>query len=366
MNYFINHFKKLDWILIVSSLMLVGIGLISLYSSSIGRNDFWNFQKEIIYLVIGFVLMIAFSFLDYRIFRNDSYLILAAYAFFLAVLAGLLLFAPEIRGVKSWYKIGPVSIDPIEGAKIVLIILLAKYFSMRHIEMYRIRHIFLSGIYVAIPCLLIFMQPNMGSVLILLSIWVGMLIISGIELRHFLILCLSFVLLFAFSWFFLLRDYQKERITNFIAPQIEPLGSGWNQTQTKIAIGSGGIFGKGSGKGPQTQYFFLPEPQTDFTFSAIAEEFGLAGISLLLILFSVFIWRIIKIGISSQTNFPRLFASGFAIALISQIFINIAMNLGLLPIIGIPMPLVSYGGSNLILVFIGLGILENIYSMQNY
>ncbi len=360
MNSLLFHFKKLDWVLTISALLLVSIGFVSLYSSSVGSGSFLNFQKQAIFFVLALFLMIFFSFLDWRIFREDSHLILFLYFISCFMLVGLFWLAPEIRGIKSWYKLGPLSIDPIEFTKIVLIILLAKYFSMRHIEMYKVRHIILSGFYVFLPAFLIFLQPDLGSVLILIALWMGILIISGIQVRHFLLLVLCFILLLGFGWNTLLKDYQKDRILNFFTPQLEPLGSGWNQAQSKIAIGSGGIFGQGFTKGSQTQYGFLPEPQTDFIFAAIAEEFGLIGVSILLILFSVLIWRIIKIAIDSKSNFPRLFASGFSIILISQIFIHIGMNIGILPIIGISLPLVSYGGSSLISTFIALGILQSI------
>jgi rod shape determining protein RodA len=354
------YLKKLDWILIIVVFLLVGIGLLSIYSSSIGKEDFSNFKKQIVFFAIGVLLMFFFSFFDWRVFRESSLLILIIYFFCLAALIGLFFFAPEIRGVKSWYKIGTFSIDPIEFTKIVLIILLAKYFSMRHVEMYRVAHIIFSGFYVFLPGILVFFQPDLGSTLILIALWIGTLIISGIKLRHFLILSLCGILLFILSWAFLLKDYQKERIISFIFPQIEPLGASWSQVQAKIAIGSGGILGKGIGSGPQTQYGFLPEPHTDFIFSAIAEEMGLIGVLALLALFLALIWRIFKISISSRSNFPRLFATGFSVLLISQIFIHIGMNLGLLPIIGISLPLISYGGSSLIATFIGLGILQNI------
>ncbi|MDI6591430.1 MAG: rod shape-determining protein RodA [Patescibacteria group bacterium] len=359
----LRHLRRLDWVLISSTLLLVGMGLLSIYSSSLSQGDFLNFKKQIIFFGIGFFLMIVLSFFDWRALRENPYLILFLYFSCLFTLAGLFRFAPEIRGIKSWYKLGPISINPIEFTKIVLIILLAKYFSMRHIEMYRIRHILISSVYVIIPSALIFFQPDLGSVLILIALWVGILIISGIKLRHFLILILCFLLIFIFSWVFLLKDYQKERIISFISPQLsDPLKIGWSQNQAKIAIGSGGIFGQGIGRGSQTQYGFLPEPQTDFIFAAIAEEMGLIGVMILLFLFSILIWRILKITLSVQTNFPRLFASGFAILLISQIFIHIGMNLGIFPIIGIPLPLISYGGSSLIATFIGLGILQSIKS----
>lgn len=356
---FATHLKNLDWILIIVVFLLVVFGLVSIYSSSLGRGDFSNFRKQVIFFGIGIFLMFLFSFFDWRLFRENPHFILILYFLCLAGLAGLFFFAPEIRGVKGWYKLGPISLDPIELTKVVLIILLAKYFSMRHIEMYRVRHILLSGFYVFLPAALIFLQPDLGSVLILVSLWVGVLIVSGIRLRHFLILLLCGLLILALSWSFLLKDYQKERVLSFLIPQ-EPLGASWSQNQARIAVGSGGIFGQGIGKGSQTQFGFLPEPQTDFVFAAIAEETGLFGVFILLSLFLTLIWRILKIALSSQTNFSRLFAAGFSIILISQLFIHIGMNIGLLPIIGIPLPLISYGGSSLISIFIALGILQSI------
>ena len=361
MKSFIIHLRKLDWILIIVAILLVGFGLLSIYSSSLGKGDFLNFKKQIIFFGIGIILMILISFFDWRMLREDPHLILIFYFLCLFLLVGLFFFAPEIRGTKSWYKLGPVSIDPIEFTKIVLIILLAKYFSTRHIEMYRINHILISGLYIFIPSLLVFLQPDLGSVLILISLWIGVLILSGIKIRHFLILLFFGLLILSIGWGTFLKEYQKERILSFIWPQIsDTLKIGWNQRQAKIAIGSGGIFGQGIGKGSQTQLGFLPEPQTDFIFSAIAEETGLIGVSFLLFLFSILIWRIFKIAISSQSNFAYLFASGLSLLFITQIFINIGMNIGILPIIGIPLPLISYGGSSLVATLIGLGILQSI------
>ena len=356
----LTHFKKLDWILVILAILITGIGLLSIYSSSIGRGDFSSFYKQIIFLIIGFLIMIAVSFFDWRLLKNDSFLILALYFFGLLALIGLFFFAPEIRGVRSWYIIGPISVDPIQFVKIILIILLAKYFSTRHIEMYKIEHIFLSGFYIFLPAIFIFFQPNFGPVLLLLLLWLGFLIISGIKLHHFLALSFCGLLIFGLSWQFLLLDYQKQRISTFIAPYMEdPLGAGWQGIQSKIAIGAGGLLGQGFGQGSQTQHGFLPEVQTDFIFASIAEEFGLVGISFLFFLFLFLIYRIFKITTSVQSNFSRLFMSGFIILLVVQIFINIGMNLGLLPIVGISLPLVSYGGSGLIATFLGLGILQS-------
>lgn len=361
MNSLTLHLKKLDWILILAVLLLTGIGFLAIYSSSLGSGDFLNLQKQIIFFLAGFFLMILASFFDWRNFQTNTYLVSVLYFISLASLVLLFFFAPEIRGTKSWFKIGEFSIDPAEFMKIIAVIVLAKYFSMRHTELYRVWHIILSGIYIFIPVALIFFQPNLGSVLILVAIWVGMLFVSGIKLRHFLILVAVFFLIFALSWGTILKDYQKERIISFFQPQLsDPLAIGWSQTQSKIAIGSGGMFGQGIGKGSQTQYGFLSEPHTDFTFAVIAEETGLLGVFAVFLLFSILIWRIFKIVSFAQNNFARLFATGLGIILISHIFINVGMNIGLLPIIGIPLPLISYGGSGLIILFTAFGIMQSI------
>lgn len=301
--------------------------------------------------------MFIFSFFDWRVFRSNPYLILFFYFLSILSLLGLFFFAPYTRGVKGWYKIGHFAYDPIEPTKIILIILLAKYFSTRHIEMYQLRHILISGLYVLLPTILIFFQPDFGSAIILIGLWIGILLVSGIKIRHFLILSLIGIIFFTFSWFYLLKDYQRERIRGFLMPHSEKLGINWSQTQAEIAIGSGGILGKGFAKGSQTQYGFLSVPQTDFIFSAIAEEFGLVGVLVLLLLFITLLWRIIKISLEAELNFPRLFSIGLAVVLFIQFFIHIGVNLGFLPVIGVSLPLVSYGGSGLLMTYIGLGIL---------
>ncbi len=360
MRSIINHIKKIDWILAGATLILTLFGLLSLYSSSLGRGDFTNFYKQIVFLGTGFLLMILISFFDWRFLKNDSYILILFYLIGTLALAGLLFFAPAIRGTRGWYTISGISVDPIEFMKLILIILMAKYFSMRHIEMYRIKHIIISGIYFALPIFLIFLQPNMGSALVLGVLWIATLLVSGIKLWHFLAIMSILIVIFSVGWTFILHDYQKNRIISFIEPQLDPLGIGWSQLQAKIAVGNGGIFGKGIGRGTQTQYLFLSEPQTDFIFSAIGEEFGFVGLLGLFGAFLALIWRVIRIGILAQSNFPRLFATGFAAIVIFQFFVNIGMNLGVLPIIGLPLPFVSYGGSALIVEFASVGILQSI------
>ena len=362
MKVLFGYIKKLDWIIIGSAVALAGIGLLSLYSSSIGREDFTNFNKQIVFLVMGIGIMFIVSLVNYRLFKNDPYFLLFLWGLGVLALAGLLLFGPEIRGVKAWYKIGGISIDPVEYMKIVLLLLMAKYFSLRHVEMYRIKHIILSAIYFGIPFGLIFLQPNLGSAGLLILLWLVILLISGIRLRHFLAIVAIGVVVFSFAWAFVLHDYQKNRIVSFLEPELDPLGIGWSQLQSKIAIGNGGIWGRGIGQGTQTQHGFLTEPHTDFIFSAIGEEFGLVGIGGVFALFSLLLWRVFKIGENAESNFPRLFAIGFATLLIIQFGVNIGMNIGFLPIVGLPLPFMSYGGSSLLMLFFGLGILQSIKS----
>ena len=241
MNSLTLHIRSLDWIIVVSSLLLTALGLLSIYSSSFGQGDLSNLYKQVIFLVVGVVMMFGVSFFDYRILRNAQYLIISLYIIGIFALLGLFFFAPEIRGIRSWYRIAGVSIDPIEYIKPILLLLAAKYLSLRHVEMYRIRHIISTGIYFGVPILLIFMQPDLGSAGLIVIMWVTILLVSGIRLRHFLTLVLIGAIVFASGWSFVLQDYQKDRIMGFVEPELDPLGIGWSQLQSKIAIGNGGI-----------------------------------------------------------------------------------------------------------------------------
>src|SRR3989344_6863848 len=272
----INHLKKLDWVLIGSAVLLTCFGLIAIFSTGMAKSDYSNFFKQLAFFAAGLLLMFLISTFDYRILRNNSYLILTFYFLSLITLIGVFFLAPDIRGTNRWYKIGDVSLDPLEPAKIILIILLAKYFSMRHVEMYKLRHIIISGLYVFFMAILVFLRPNLGGAIILTLVWLGVLLVSGIKLKHFIVLSVCFILVSTFAWFFMLHDYQKDRILSFLFPY-DVLGSSWSQTQTKISIGSGRILGMGIGNDSQVQYGFLPEPNTDFIFSVIAEEWGLIG-----------------------------------------------------------------------------------------
>ncbi len=351
--------KSLDWIVIACALSLSSMGLISIYSSSFFRGSFSSFKKQVFFLFLGLVLMFVLSNFDWRALRDQPHFLLGLYLLFVLSLVGLLFFGPYVRGTRRWYKIGPFSFDPFPFCQILIIALLAKYFSVRHVELYNIKHILISGVYVFIPFLLVFLQPDLGSALLVVVVWVGILVAAGIGLKQFAFLCLVFVVLASIGWMFLLKPYQKERAVNFMFPDREPQGAGWSQRQAKIAIGHGGLWGQGFGQGSQVQMGFLPLPQNDFVFAAWAEEFGFLGVGLMLMLILILCLRIVKISYESKTNFPRLFALGLSVLLLFQSFIHVGMNLGLLPVVGLSLPFVSYGGSTLLAYFLGLGILES-------
>lgn len=354
-----NQFKKLDWVLVVVVLLLVSVGLLSIYGiSREGGSEI--FKRQLIYVVIGFFLMFIFALFDYRLFRDNNFVLLGLYFFGLLLLVGVLLVGREIRGVSSWLRIGQWGFEPVELMKLAIILILAKYFSLRHVEVYRLRHLVISGLYIAFPLLLILLQPELGYVLVIVLAWLAIVIVAGIRLRHLFLLVLVGLIIFSVGWLFLLQDYQKERILSFINPHSDPYGQGYHIIQSIIAIGSGRFFGRGLGQGTQSQLDFLPEQHTDFIFATIAEEWGFLGSLFILVLFVLLFYRLIKISLTSSNNFARLFSIGLATIFLIQAIVNIGMNMGLLPVIGIPLPFISYGGSSMVIGFIGLGIVQSI------
>lgn len=353
--------KKLDWVLIGAILLLIIIGLLSIASASQARTGvFTNFKKQLFFAVISLILLGTFCFIDYRFLRNYSAVVLVLYIFSVLLLILLLFFGSQIRGSVSWLRFGIVNFEPIEIMKFILIALLAKYFSSRHIDFGLMRHIFVSGFYVLIPVALVLLQPDLGSAALLLIIWVGIMLVSGIRVRHLLALFLIFAVITGFSWNFFLKDYQRARILTFFEPKKDPLGRGYNILQSIIATGSGGFWGKGLGHGSQSQLNFLPEQHTDFIWASIAEEWGFFGVAFILVLWGIIFWRLFIIATGATTNFARLFVFGFILLLLAHISINIGMNMGFFPIAGIPLPLLSYGGSNLLATLIAFGIVQNI------
>ena len=357
----ISFLKKIDLPLLIFAVLLVVFGLIFLYSFSSSTQDFSNFKKQILFLALGILLAVSFSLIDIKALKKSPLFVFILYFFCVLLLAGLFLFGTEIRGAKSWYFLGDITFEPVEITKIVFILLFAKYFSQRHVEMYQARHIILGAFYAFIPAVLVFFQPDFGSAMILLFIWLFTMLMSGIKRRHLMAIVGIAVFCFLIVWNFLFTIEQKERFTAFLDPYIDPGGSSYHILQSIIAVGSGGFFGKGfSEPFTQTKLGFLPEAHTDFVFAASTEMFGLLGVFILFSLFGLFFWRLFKIARSSKDNFSRLLVSGFIILVGVEVFINIAMNIGMLPITGISLPFLSYGGSGLLSLFIGIGIIESI------
>jgi len=355
---FIYLLKKLDWVLIISVLLLIIIGLMSIFSTSFSHDKSY-FYKQAVFLIIGLFLMLVFAFIDYRFFRNHSTLLLILYFLSVLLLIAVLFFG-KTRGAASWFNFGLFNFEPVEFAKLVMVLIFAQYFSLRHIELYRITHIVISGAYTMLVTGLVFLQPDLGSAMVLIFLWLGVMVIAGIKLKQLLILFIIGLILFNIAWLGVLKQYQKDRITSFINPYLDPQGSGYHQIQSMIAIGSGQFWGRGLGHGPQSQLNFLPEQHTDFIFAAIGEEWGFIGLIIIFILYFLFFYRIVRIALQSENNFARLFCIGAAIVFIFQVFVNIGMNLGLLPIAGISLPFISYGGSNLLINFVMLGIVQSI------
>jgi len=349
----ITTFRSYDWILLGVSLFLVGMGLVTMYGFT---DDTLFFAYQIVWVIFGVMLALFIGLADVGMLKRTSVLVFF-YGFFIAVLVALLVFGVATKGARSWFGVGGLSIQPTDPLKLVLILVLAKYFSRRHIEIAHIRHILVSVVYAFIPFILVFLQPDFGSAIILFSIWFGMVIVSGISKKHLFAVIGIGIVSFILLWQFMFLPHQKERIMTFLHPLTDIQGTGYNAFQSTVAIGSGQFLGKGIGYGTQSRLEFLPEYETDFIFAAFAEEWGFVGSVLLLGLFGVVLWRIMSVASRGAGNFEVLYGLGFAIYLASHMIVHIGMNVGLLPVTGLPLPFVSYGGSHLLTEFLGIGIL---------
>lgn len=344
---------KIDWLLILFILPIIGAGLVTMTSFT-GEGDL--FLRQLIWVIISLSAFFGLSFIDFR-FLKQSNLLLGLYSFFVLLLILLFFFGSTIKGAKGWFDLGFFAFQPVEFMKLALILILAKYFSRRHVEIKNLKHIFISGIYMFIPFILVFLQPDFGSAIIILAIWFGMTLISGISKKHLGIVIGLGITVLLVMWFGVLKGYQKNRILSFIHPLADIQNTGYNAYQSTIAVGSGQLLGKGVGYGTQSRLQFLPEYQTDFIFAAFSEEWGFVGSSILILLYVLIIWRILRIAQYGASNFEILFALGLSIMFVTHIIINIGMNIGLLPVTGITLPFMSQGGSHLLTSFIGLGIL---------
>ncbi len=355
-NIFRSH---IDWLLLSAAILLVVFGLVTMDSFS-SANIF--FERQVIWLVVSIAIFFGASFLDWSFLKRTN--VVAMIFFFVSILLLLLLaLGHAINGAKSWFNFGLISFEPVDLAELSLVILLAKYFSRRHVEIANIRHIIVSGVYAIVLAALVALQPDFGGAVVIMAVWFGMVLVSGISKKHLVVLVIVAATVFALLWNFGLAPYQKNRVLTFLHPLADIQGAGYNARQATIAIGSGGILGKGVGYGTQSRLKFLPEYQTDFIFAAFAEEWGFVGVIVFFAVFGVLIWRIIVSAYRGATNFETFFGLGLAALITAHLFINVGMNMGLLPVTGITLPFVSYGGSHLATSFMSLGILV---SMRKY
>lgn len=356
--------QNFDWIFLALALLLAGLGVLNLYSASLGSQSSGMdiYLKQIYWLGLGLIFMVIILFFDYREVETLAYVIYIAGMILLA----LVYFSGDsISGSRRWLSLGFISFQPSELAKLCMIAALARFFSKRDYPGgLRLRDLIGPFVLAGIPFLLILKQPDLGTALHLAIICLSVILFLKIRLFALIFLSSSVAAATPFIWAFL-KSYQKERIMTFLNPARDPHGAGYHIIQSKIAVGSGQIWGKGFLKGTQSRLRFLPEQHTDFVFSVFAEEWGFMGTMVLLALYLLFIVWGLRIVSRAQDKFGAVLGLGLVSLIFWQFFINICMVIGLMPVVGIPLPLISYGGSSMITVFMAVGLLLNI-SMRRF
>ncbi|HOK80464.1 MAG TPA: rod shape-determining protein RodA [bacterium] len=351
-----NHANPGKTLMILTS-VLVALGMLLLYSASRSISTIQTglpvYIKQVIWAILGAIIALWLKDFDYRHWNK-----LAHALYFITLILLVVVLAIGTGRAGRWIKIGWFNFQPSEFAKFVLIVVLARYFSIRDVQ--RFSTLFGGVLITGIPFLLILIQPNLGTAFLFIMIFFAMAYLAGAKGKHLLILLIAGILMSPLLWMGL-KDYQKQRLVIFLNPWKDPLGKGYNILQSKITIGSGGIIGKGFLKGTQTKLAFLPEFHTDFIFCLLAEEFGLIGVLVLLFLYYVFLTQALRITLTTQDPFGRLVGTGIMVMFIVQIFVNIGMASGILPVAGIPLPFLSYGGSAMLVCFICVATLYNLY-----
>ena len=356
-NFLVRFTERMhiDWYLFVPAMLVSLAGLVTMNSFS-GENYF--FLRQSIWLLISVILFFAATLIDWRFLRRTKVLMFL-FAATVSILGALLIIGEVTRGAQSWLQIGAFTFQPSDPAKFVIILMLSKYFSRRHIEIKNLRHILVSGTYTFIIFILVFLQPDFGSAVVILSIWLGMVLVSGISKKHLAFVAILGIVTSLALWMFVFAPYQKARIVSFVHPLADVRGAGYNAYQSTVAVGSGGLFGKGIGQGSQSKLRYLPEYETDFIFAAFTEEWGVVGTIILLALCLILLTRIVDNAWLAPTNFETFFGLGVAILFTVHIVIHAGMNMGVMPVTGITFPFMSYGGSHLVTEWLALGILSS-------
>lgn len=356
--------KRFDYVLLILVVIISCIGIITISSatnsSSAETKNYFYVKMQLIWLSVGLVAMLAAISIDYRVIGKYVNILYAINIIFLLL---VLFMGKSAMGATRWIMIGPFKFQPSEFAKIAIILTLAKYIEKKEGNINNIKDFFLALLFVGFPVALI-MKEDLGSSMVLLAIFFVMMFAGGTNIKYLLGLILSGVLLAPIAWFSL-DDFRKKRILVFLNPNMDPLRAGYNAIQSKIAVGSGGLLGKGLYKGTQNQLDFLPVQHTDFIFSVLGEELGFIGGFLLLVLYLFFILRMLNIASKSKDLYGMLIIIGVITMFASHIFINIGMTIGIMPITGLPLPFMSYGGSSFITNMIAVGLVLNV-GMRRY
>ena len=352
----ITHF---NWAYLLLILMISGIGIANLFSAT----SSWTtavppvYLKQCYWLGLGLLIVALICVFDYR---HLEYLSLPLYAGNLLLLLLVLAVGRTSMGATRWISLAGINVQPSEIMKIVIIVVLARYFSEKeHLRGFSLRELIIPGLILSVPALLIMKQPDLGTALLVLCIGGTMALFAGVQRSAVIFLAISGLAAAVGGWF-LLHGYQKQRILTFLNPERDPLGAGYHIIQSKIAVGSGGFSGLGFMQGTQSQLSFLPERHTDFAFSVLAEEWGLTGCLLLLTLYCLIVVWGLHIALRSNDRFGMYLAIGVSAMLFWHIVVNLGMVIGLLPVVGVPLPLFSYGGTSMVTTMIGVGVLMNV------
>ena len=355
-----GHF---DHLLLLFALALTAYGMVLIYSASLtpsgGVRESLSgpVGRQLVFALIGVGAFFAVSRVDYRFLAQGS---VGMYLGLIGALLFVITVGVQIYGSKRWIDIGGQQVQPSEIGKIIVILVLAKYLSDQGERVKDLRVFLTSLVIAAVPALLVFAEPDLGSATIFLLIWLGMVVMAGCDTRHILGAMGMVIAMLPFGLIIAVTDYQRERVSLFLDPNQDPLGSGFNILQAEISIGSGGLFGKGLTQGSQTQLDYLRTQTTDYIFSVLGEELGFMGAMLLFGLFILLLWRGLRAAAVCRDSFGRSIAVGVVIFILFQVFINVGVNIRLFPVTGIPLPFISQGGSSLVTVFIAIGLIESV------
>jgi rod shape determining protein RodA len=358
--------RHLDPVLLVTVLALGIVGLFTIYSATHASlvaqriDPGFYLKKQLTFVTLGIVVTLVAASFDYRFVKVYASIVYVASLALLVLVRTPL--GTTIRGSQRWFQLFGFQLAPSELAKLALVAMLAAFLSQLRSSDLSLQDLYRATAIAAVPGLLVFLQPDLGTSIVLVAILVGILVVAGARARHLGVLALTaIVLIFGALQLGLVKDYQIARLTAFFDPQNDPQRSDYNRTQAEIAIGSGGLFGTGYLKGTQTNLDFVPEQHTDFIFTVIGEEFGFVGAIFVLLLFALLIWRAVRIALLAKDPFGTYLAAGIASMLAIQVFVNVGMTLGIMPITGIPLPFVSYGGSSFLTNCAAVGLLLNVH-----